>query len=236
MLRVRLEKEVERVVDGHLRDQVDFDAQLVDFLGERQPGDVVALRILLPVEEVLGGVTRWEYDRIGVRQCGAGRRRTSCGESSTGRSYAVWRDVSKRDVNAHGLCHLVGCDISVCRRYEDLPLRPLRTPAVSSRTRECVSCGHRSPTCRTCRLVGSLEPAGADALAVARWQLRRQSAIASATTTRIERSATGRCRRRRRPAVRVVPADAGHSRISRAGQPRRAGTGSKSPSGAWSSR
>ena len=48
----RLEKEVERVVDGHLGDQVDLDPEQIDLLGEREPRDVVALRILLPVQEV----------------------------------------------------------------------------------------------------------------------------------------------------------------------------------------
>ena len=28
-----------------------------------------------------------EYDSTGVRQCGAGRKRTICGDSCTGRSY-----------------------------------------------------------------------------------------------------------------------------------------------------
>ena len=32
------------------------------------------------------GVIRCEYDKIGVRQCAAGRSRTSCGSSCTGRS------------------------------------------------------------------------------------------------------------------------------------------------------
>src|SRR5271169_845418 len=46
------------------------------------------------------GLTRREYDRIGVRQWGAGRRRTSCGASLTARMYrydvtwfsATWMD------------------------------------------------------------------------------------------------------------------------------------------------
>ena len=82
----RLEEEVERIVDRHFGDQIHFDAELFDLLGKGQSGHVVALRILLPVQKVPAGVMRCEYDRIGVRQCGAGRSRTSCGDSPTGRS------------------------------------------------------------------------------------------------------------------------------------------------------
>ena len=57
---MRFEKEVERVVDRHFGDEVDLDAELADLLRKRQPGDVVALRILLPVQKWSVGVMRCE--------------------------------------------------------------------------------------------------------------------------------------------------------------------------------
>ena len=101
LLRVRFEKEIERVVHRHLGDQVDFDAQLVDFFGESQPGNVVALRILLPVEEVIR-----RRDAQGVRddRRPAMRRRTKAHElrrESDQPIVAIGRDMMKRDVNGH---------------------------------------------------------------------------------------------------------------------------------------
>ena len=96
----RLEEEVERVVDRHLGDQVDLDAELVDLLGERQPRDVVALRILLPVEEVLG---RRDALRVGEDRRAAVRRRPQADElrrQLDGPVVPVLRHVAKRDVNA----------------------------------------------------------------------------------------------------------------------------------------
>ena len=51
-LGVLLEEEVERVDDRHLGDQVDDDVQLGGALREDQPGQVVAVGVLLPVDEV----------------------------------------------------------------------------------------------------------------------------------------------------------------------------------------
>ena len=53
LLGVRLEEEVERVEHRHLGDQVDLDAQLARALREDQARQVVGLRVLLPVDEVL---------------------------------------------------------------------------------------------------------------------------------------------------------------------------------------
>ncbi len=47
------------------------------------------------------GSTVSEYDRIGVRLCGAGRSRTTCGVSPTGRSNGVDGAVLEGDVDAH---------------------------------------------------------------------------------------------------------------------------------------
>ena len=50
-----VDEEVERVDDGHVRDEVDGDRELADGIGEDEAREVVAERVLLPVDEVLAG-------------------------------------------------------------------------------------------------------------------------------------------------------------------------------------
>ena len=50
-----LGEEIERVVDGHVGDEIDFDLQLANRLGEDESGQPVAVRILLMVHEMRGG-------------------------------------------------------------------------------------------------------------------------------------------------------------------------------------
>ena len=115
----RLEEEVERIVDGHLGHQVDLDAELVDLFGEREPRDVVALRILLPVQKVAG---RRDALRVGQDRRAAVRRRTQANELR--RQFdrpvvPVLRHVAKRDVDAQGIFQLYHCaDARMCRRSE----------------------------------------------------------------------------------------------------------------------
>lgn len=52
----RLEEEVERIDHRQLGDQVDLDRQLSRALGEHRAGQVVAVRILLPVQEMGRGL------------------------------------------------------------------------------------------------------------------------------------------------------------------------------------
>ena len=47
-----LEEEIERVEHRHLGHQIDLDAKRRGLVGEDQPGEVVGLRVLLPVDEV----------------------------------------------------------------------------------------------------------------------------------------------------------------------------------------
>ena len=49
-----LDKEVERIVDRHVGDEVDFDLELGDRLGKHEAGEVIAVGVLLQVDEVLG--------------------------------------------------------------------------------------------------------------------------------------------------------------------------------------
>ena len=97
----RLEEEVERIVDGHFGHEVYLDAKRLDFFRERDPRDVVALRVLLPVEKV----TRWrDALRIGQDRRAAVRRRTQANELRRQLDrpvVPVLRDVTKRDMDTH---------------------------------------------------------------------------------------------------------------------------------------
>ena len=60
---IALEEEIEGIEDCHLGHQIDLDAQFAHPLGEDDAGQIVRLRILLPVDEVLGG-----HDLEGIGQ------------------------------------------------------------------------------------------------------------------------------------------------------------------------
>ena len=53
VLRVRVDEEVERIDDRHVGGQIDLDGELHRPLGKYQPGQPVAVRILLPVDEMV---------------------------------------------------------------------------------------------------------------------------------------------------------------------------------------
>ncbi len=101
VLGVRFQEEVERVVDRHLGHEIDLDAELPDPLGEREPGHVVALRILLPVDEVL---VRLDAQGIGQDRRPAMRRRSQPNELRREPDKPVVPivgDVREGDVNRH---------------------------------------------------------------------------------------------------------------------------------------
>ncbi len=52
---VGFEEEVERVIDRHFGDEVHLDEQLARFFGNDEAAEVVAERILLPVQEMFSG-------------------------------------------------------------------------------------------------------------------------------------------------------------------------------------
>ena len=52
---VGFEEEIEGIVDGHFGDEVDLDLEGAGFFREDEPGEVIGLRVLLPVEEVFCG-------------------------------------------------------------------------------------------------------------------------------------------------------------------------------------
>ena len=83
-----LDEEVERVVDRHVGDEIDLDLQLASPARERQTapascrtGPAGGSRNACPA------LTFSECEITRVRECGAGRRRMTCGPSVTGRSY-----------------------------------------------------------------------------------------------------------------------------------------------------
>ena len=49
---MRFEEKIERVVDCHLGHEINFEAEFLDPLGKREACEIVALRVLLPVDEV----------------------------------------------------------------------------------------------------------------------------------------------------------------------------------------
>ena len=95
------EEEVERIDDRHVGHQVDRDLEQVGLLGKYQPGEVISLRILLPVDEMLG---RGDLQRIGNDGCPAVRGRTQTHDlrpQLDGPVISVGRPMMQRDVDAH---------------------------------------------------------------------------------------------------------------------------------------
>ncbi len=103
-LRVRLEEEVEGVVDRHLGHQVHGDGELGRLLGEDQAREVVGERVLLPVDEVVGGL---DAQRIRQHRRAAVRRRAQPHDLRAQANWAVVfvaGDVLEGDVDAHVSC------------------------------------------------------------------------------------------------------------------------------------
>ena len=97
----RLQEEVEGVVHRHLGHQVDLDPELPHHVGEDEPRQVVALGILLPVDEVLAGS---HAQRIGQDGRAAVRRRAQPHELRRQMDppvIAIRRHVVEGDMNRH---------------------------------------------------------------------------------------------------------------------------------------
>jgi hypothetical protein len=101
LLRTRLEKEVERIVDRHLGHQVDRDLELRGRLGKDQPCQVVGERILLPIDKVARGL---DAQRVAEDEGAAVRRRPQSHDlrrQAHAPVVAVVRDVVQCDMDAH---------------------------------------------------------------------------------------------------------------------------------------
>ncbi len=105
-LRVVLDEEVERVDHRHLGGEIDLDLQLVGLLREDEAGEPVAVRVLLPVQEMIlrrhrQGVGRDLHPRV--------RRRAQADHlrpEADGPVVAVVRDVVQGGFDRHGQSRL----------------------------------------------------------------------------------------------------------------------------------
>ena len=99
---VGLDKEVERIDHGHLRGEIDLDFQFGRLLGEDVAREPIALRVLLPVYEM---VRRRNLERITQdRRARVWRRAQANGlGAEVDRAViSVMRDVMQCDVDRHG--------------------------------------------------------------------------------------------------------------------------------------
>jgi hypothetical protein len=103
---VRLDKEIERIDHRHLRGEVHFDLEFGRLLRKDEPRQPVALRILLPVHEV---ICRRHLERIAQDRRARMRRRTQAhGLPEIDRSVVfVVRNVMQCDEDRLG--KLSGC-------------------------------------------------------------------------------------------------------------------------------
>ena len=104
MLGFGFEEEVERIDGRHVGHEIDRDVEMRDALGEHHAGEVVALRVLLPVDEVRLG---FDDQRIGQDRRAGVRRRAQADGLRAERDQpvvAVGRAMGQRD----GKGHLIG--------------------------------------------------------------------------------------------------------------------------------
>ena len=87
VVRFRLQEEVEGVVDRRFGHQVDLDAKLANLFREHEPRHVVALWVLLPVDEVRGGRHALRVREDPCATVRGGTQPHELGDSSTARSY-----------------------------------------------------------------------------------------------------------------------------------------------------
>ena len=86
LLGVGFGEEVERVDHRHRGHQIDFDAEFARLLREYQACQIIALRILLPVDEVLVGR---DFQRIGEDRCARMRCRAQTNDLRRKRDQAI---------------------------------------------------------------------------------------------------------------------------------------------------
>ncbi|CDF96513.1 hypothetical protein BN844_4972 [Pseudomonas sp. SHC52] len=100
---VGFEEKIERIEHRHFRQQIDLDPQFFGFLGEYQARQVIALGILLPVDEVL---LRRNLQRIGKNPrtaVGRGAQAHDLRAEFNGPVVTVMRDVMQCDMDRHGV-------------------------------------------------------------------------------------------------------------------------------------
>ncbi len=100
-LGVGLEEEVERIDHRQVGDEIDGDFEPGGLLGEHQARQMIALRVLLPVDEVVLGL---DLERVGKDRRAAVRSRTQAYHLRSERDrpvVGVGRPMMQRDVDAH---------------------------------------------------------------------------------------------------------------------------------------
>jgi hypothetical protein len=101
-LGLRLKEEIEWIDHRHVGDQIDRDVEPGCLLREHEPRQVVALRILLPVDEVVLGL---DLERVGKDRCAAVRSGAQAHDlrSECYRPVVfVGRSMMQCDLDAHG--------------------------------------------------------------------------------------------------------------------------------------
>ena len=101
LLRVAFEKKIEGIEDRHFGDEVDLDAQLARRFGECDACQIIRLRVLLPVDEMLGGIN---FQRVRQDAGTAMRRGTQPDDLRTQRDLpviAVMHNMVERYVDRH---------------------------------------------------------------------------------------------------------------------------------------
>ena len=96
-----LQEEVEGIDDRHLGHQVDLDAELPGRLRKDQTGEIVALGILLPIDEML---LRADLERIGEDAgpgMGAGPQADDVRSETDQSVVVIVGDVVEGDVDGH---------------------------------------------------------------------------------------------------------------------------------------
>ena len=106
-----LDKEIERVVDGHVSGQIDLDLQLAHGLGKDIAGQPVAVRVLLVVHEVIG---RADLQRVRHDPCPTMRRRAQADDLRSKADRAVilvMGQVMNAGKDGHGHLWGQGCPL-----------------------------------------------------------------------------------------------------------------------------
>ena len=99
---IGFEEEVERVVDGHFRDEVDLDLEGAGFFREDETGEVIGLGVLLPVEDVFGWGDAERVAEDSGAAVGGGAETDDLRAERDGAVVLVGGDVVEGDVNGHG--------------------------------------------------------------------------------------------------------------------------------------
>ena len=102
LLGVGLDEEIERVEHGEIGQKIDLDAEFRGLFGEHQPRQPIAVRVLLPIDEML---RRRDLERIAGHAGAAMRRRAQPHDLRPKRDIAIvfiMGDVVQGDLDRHG--------------------------------------------------------------------------------------------------------------------------------------